>query len=108
MENPTNEKLRLLTNEKLKQKFESPFELVGYAISLVGNMVHSGRAPRVRINNENLAVLALQEILEGKDVLESIPDEVPLIEEVAASFAPAPIAMETLRPLEKKKTRRIL
>lgn len=106
MEHQTAEKN--LTNEKLKEKFESPFELVGYAITLVGNMVQSGRAPRVRSSIENPAVWALEEILQGKDVLETIPDEEPMIDAIAESYAPIATPAETLRPLEKKKPRRIL
>ena len=106
MENQTNEKN--LTNEKLKEKFESPFELVGYAITLVGNMVHSGRAPRIKTTVENPAVWALEEILQGKDILETIPEDAPLIETVAQTFAATTLEMDTLKPIEKKKPRRIL
>jgi hypothetical protein len=71
-----------LTNEKLRNRFPNLFELVDYAIDLVDNMVQSGRGPRVRINNENPAVIVLEEISEGKDVIDPLPA--------------APVAVETL------------
>lgn len=107
MESRESGKDRLLTNEKLKDKFKSQFELVGYAINLVDNMVRSGRAPRVKSTIENPAVLALEEILQGKDVLESLPDDTPLIPVVAATYM-TPVEMESIKTPEKKKSRRIL
>lgn len=104
METLVNDKA--LTNEKIKTKFESPFELVGYAIQLVTNMVLSGRAPMVKTSVENPAVIALDEIAQGKDVMTEIPVSVA---QISASVSITPVAeVETPRPPKKEKPRRIL
>ncbi len=59
-----------LTNESIRGKFQSNFELVNYAIGLVEVMVKTGRAPRVHIDIENPAVQVIEEILTGKDRFE--------------------------------------
>ncbi len=61
-----------LTNEALRGKFQSSFELVNYAIRLAENMVRTGRAPRVQTEVENPAVQILEEISAGKDRFEDI------------------------------------
>lgn len=61
------EKRESLTNEKLKAKFISQFELVNYAIRLAENMIHSGRGPRVRLDTDNVAQQVVAEIQAGKD-----------------------------------------
>lgn len=61
-----------LTNEALRGKFQSSFELVNYAIRLAENMVRTGRAPRVQTDVENPAVQILEEISAGKDRFEDI------------------------------------
>lgn len=97
---------KALTNEKIKTKFESPFELVGYAIALVTNMVQSGRAPMVKTTVENPAVIALDEIAQGKDVITAIPENVI---QISTSISITPAAeMEHTRPPKKEKPRRIL
>lgn len=96
-----------LTNEKIKKKFNSQFELVGHAIALVDNMVKSGRAPRVKSLSENPAVLVLEEIEQGKDSLEMLPMDVPVATAVATTYAIQEV--ETPKAPEKKaKSRRIL
>ena len=104
MDNLTKDKA--LTNEKIKAKFESPFELVGYAIALVTNMVLSGRAPLVKTNVENPAVIALDEISQGKDAIQPLPEPVVLVS-VAAAVAYSGES-EMPRPMKKEKPRRIL
>lgn len=65
-----------LTNEKLKSKFTSQFELVNYAIKLAENMIHTGRGPRVRVDSDNVAQNVLSEIQAGKDqFVECLPGE---------------------------------
>ena len=61
-----------LTNEKLLNKFTNQFELVNYAIKLAENMIHTGRAPRVRTETQNSSLNVLAELNAGKDVLEEI------------------------------------
>lgn len=94
-----------LTNEKLAHKFKSQFQLVNYSISLVKNMVHSGRAPRIRSDIQNPAVLALEEIFQGKDQLDDLTQIKIEVSHVAVI---PPVEPEVLKSPEKKKPRRIL
>ncbi len=64
-----------LTNEKIKQRFTSQFELVGYAIKLADNMMKTGRGPRIAVESQNLAINVLAEINAGLDRFEDIPKE---------------------------------
>lgn len=98
--------METLTNEKIKGKFESPFELVGYAIALVTNMVLSGRAPMVKTTVENPAVIALDEIAQGKDVIKEIPQ--PPVQVSATVALSMTTELEPARPVKKEKPRRIL
>lgn len=61
-----------ITNEEIRKKFSSSFELVNYAISLAENMIKSGREARVKSDVENRALLVLEEIYAGKDKLDPI------------------------------------
>ncbi len=61
-----------LTIENISEKFDSQFDMVNHAIGLAVNMIHSGRGPRVKIDNDNPASQVLAEIVEGKDYLEEI------------------------------------
>lgn len=63
-----------LTNESLNKKFKSNFELVNYAIRLAANMIDTGRDPRVKSDNQNRALLILEEIDEGKDQFDQVPE----------------------------------
>lgn len=65
-----------LTNEQIKKKFKSQFELVGYAIKLAENMIQTGRGPRVKSDSQNVAIHILDEIKSGLDKFEDIPKEV--------------------------------
>lgn len=65
-----------LTNEEIKKKFKSQFELVGYAIKLAENMIRTGRAARIKSESQNPAMLTLGEIEEGVDHFDEIPKEV--------------------------------
>lgn len=64
-----------LTNEKLRNRFTSQFELVNYAIKLAENMIKTGRAPRIATDVQNLAIQILEEIVAGKDKFEEILPE---------------------------------
>lgn len=67
-----------LTNEEILKKFSNQFDLVRYAIELGQNIILSGREPRVKMDCQNVATQALQEILVGKDVLEPLnPETLP-------------------------------
>ena len=98
-----------LTNESIRKKFKSQFELVNYAIKLSEQMIHSGRTPMVDTESENTAVVIIEEINEGKDTFdehilvskEIIAEPESLKNAVEATPAPA-------KATEKKKTRRIL
>ncbi len=66
-----------LTNELMRKKFSSQFELVNYAIKLAANMIHTGREEaRVKIDSQNRAMQILSEILNGKDRFDEIIIEV--------------------------------
>lgn len=59
-----------LTNEKLKARFPSQFDLVNYAIKHAEGMVESGKASRVIVagqNQDNVALQTLYEIVSGRD-----------------------------------------
>lgn len=56
-----------LTNETIKKRFVSQFELVGYLINQAKSMIRSGRGPTVRIVSDNPAVIVVEEVLEGRD-----------------------------------------
>lgn len=66
------ERKEYLTNENLRKKFNSQFDLVNYAISLAENMILSGRDSRVQLDTQNRATQLLAEIYEGKDKFEEI------------------------------------
>ncbi len=103
------EKNEFLTNESIRKKFKSQFELVNYAIKLSEQMIHSSRPPMVDTESENTAVIIVEEINEGKDVFdehilvskEIIVEPETLKNGVDVNHAPA-------KATEKKKTRRIL
>ena len=61
-----------LTNEKIRKKFISQFELVNYAIKLAENMIHTGRDPRVKIDSHNRSLQVLTEIINDKDRFDEI------------------------------------
>ena len=65
-----------LTNEILAKKFKNNFELVNYAIKLAENMIKTGRESRVKSDTQNRAMLILQEINEGKDQFDHVPENV--------------------------------
>lgn len=78
-----------ITNEDLGKKFTNLFDLVNYAILLSENIILTGRAPRVRMDVQNPALLALEEINKGVDRFEEViikPKEVDLIETMTISF----------------------
>lgn len=102
-----DENNELLTNESIRKKFKSQFELVNYAIKLSEQMIHSGRAPMVDTESENTAVIIIDEINQGKDIFdEHILVSKEIItepESMKVDVVPAPA-----KTAEKKKTRRIL
>ncbi len=61
-----------LTNEKIRKKFASQFDLVNYAIRHAENMIHTGRDPRVKIDSQNRSLQVLTEILNDKDRFDEI------------------------------------
>lgn len=98
------EKKDTLTNELLGGKFKSQFELVNYAIRLADNLIRSGRAPRVvKLDTQNPAALILEEIVQGKDVFEIIPEE-----EVFDQGAYDREHTGPFKSSDRKKTRRLL
>lgn len=64
-----------LTIESLRKKFDSQFDLVNHAIGLAENLITTGRAPRVKIKNNNPAVQVIAEIREGKDFFVAVDGE---------------------------------
>jgi hypothetical protein len=61
-----------LTNEKIRKKFASQFDLVNYAIKLAENMIMTGRDPRVKIDSHNRSMQVLTEIISDKDRFDEI------------------------------------
>lgn len=61
-----------ITNEEIRKRFSSNFELVNYAISIAENMIKSGRESRVKSDTQNRAMQVLEEIYAGKDKLDPI------------------------------------
>lgn len=96
-----------LTNEKLNKKFKSQFDLVEHAIRLVDNMVKSGRSPRIKLDIQNPAVIALEEIVQGRDALVDLPER-PVMEYAMAVQTTTAVLPEKSRTVEKKKGRRLL
>lgn len=70
----------VLTNERLKKRFASQFDLVNYAIKLAAQMIQSGRAPRVKTDVQNVALLILQELIAGRDQFDDFDLEEALLE----------------------------
>ena len=71
-----------LTNERIKKDFTNQFNLVSYAISLATDMIKTGRSAYVDMDSENPALLVLEEIAEGKDMLEEPSTEPVAVEEI--------------------------
>lgn len=103
------EKKELLTNESIRKKFKSQFELVNYAIKLSEQMIQSGRAPLTVTDSENTAVIIIEEINEGKDKFD---EQALILKEIITEPQSLKNGIETttapVKPVEKKKTRRIL
>lgn len=112
-----------LTNENIKSKFKSQFELVNYSILMAEQLIRSGRAPRVDIDNLNPAVVVVEEIEEGEDTLEpiaalpveSVQKETSTKERISrekkeeSSYeGKSSSKQKGDQPVEKRKTRRIL
>lgn len=57
----------VLTNEKLKKRFASQFDLVNYAIKLAAQMIQSGRAPKIGSEVMNVALVIMAELNAGRD-----------------------------------------
>jgi DNA-directed RNA polymerase subunit omega len=101
-----------LTNESLKKKFKSQFELVGYAIKLAVNMIKTGRAPRIKSDSQNVAINVLEEINAGLDKFEDIPKDSKSDHDV--SYARPAEKRDTgknesnTKTAERKRTRKIL
>lgn len=75
-----------LTSEALCRKYSSHFEFVNHAIKLAENFIYSGRAPRVPTDeSQSVPSIILQEIVEGKDYFEDLPEEDDYAENVPAS-----------------------
>jgi DNA-directed RNA polymerase subunit omega len=100
-----------LTNEKVRAKFVSQFDLVNYAIRLAANMIHTGRDARVKVDSQNRAMQVLGEIIEGKDQF----DDIVTTQEVEMPAAPLSHAhinheerdLEMPKATEKKKSRKL-
>lgn len=59
-----------LTNEQLRPRFRSQFDLVTYAIGQATGMIQTGRPARVKTDILNVAHQVLEEIVQGKDAFE--------------------------------------
>lgn len=82
-----------LTNDKLRGKFKSQFELVNYAIRLAENMIYTGRAPRIKTDSQNPTVQIVEEIIAGQDRFEELQEDTGEMEpsmEIAGQGIPQP------------------
>lgn len=70
-----------LTNEQLRLKCKSQFELVNYAIRLAEHFIKSGREPSPSSGTKNLSLQILAEIADVKNNLEKLPEFVPEYQE---------------------------
>lgn len=101
-----------LTNECVKKKFKSQFELVGHAIKLAENMIKTGRGPRVKSESQNVAIHVLDEIKEGLDKFEDIPTDTRIV--VESTYTKSADRKESgkiesnTKTSERKRTRKIL
>jgi|GEM_PF-1648927 len=95
-----------LTNEKIKERFDNPFKMVNYAIELAGQLVRTGRGPRVKIDNQNPAVQVIAEISEGRDFLIDLADDdLQLDVDLFEKEAPAPVLIiGEEEPVKGRKT----
>lgn len=98
------------TNEALRKKFKSQFELVSYAISLAENMILTGREPRVRTDTQNRAMQVIAEITAGKDELVPIPEQKRYEEKMDGAPFPANEGKSSSHKTssERKRPRKIL
>lgn len=71
-----------LTNEQLRQKSKSQFDLVNYAIKLAEYFIRSGHEPSYHSGLKNPALQVLAEIASNKGELEEIPEIIIEEEEV--------------------------
>lgn len=100
---PTND----LTNETIRKKFVSQFDLVNYAIRLAENMIRSGRDARVKIDTQSRAMQVLAEITTGKDQFdELIPSVSVEVEDITIKKIDPKHLREFTSP-KKSETRRI-
>lgn len=98
-----------LTNEQLKKRFGSQFELVGYAIKLAENMIKSGRDPYIRSESQNAAMHVLEEIEAGVDHFEEIPKQKPAHEIHVEKMTDLKEFKDPVtKPSERKRARKIL
>ncbi len=94
-----------LTNEEVRGKFKSSFDLVNYAIQLAENMIKTGREARVKSEVQNRAMLILEEIQEGKDQFDEIKETVVSGFGSEELDGTAPQAMVFEERVEKRKYR---
>lgn len=95
----------LLTNEAIRGKFPSSFELVNYAIELAVNMIHTGRESRVKSEVQNRALVILEEIHAGKDHFDDIIAIAPALSSPVALDAALAHTLVMEEPAEKQKRR---
>lgn len=98
-----------LTNENVKKKFKSQFELVGYAIKLAENMIKTGRGPRIKTDTQNVAINVVDEINAGLDKFEDIPKYAHLEAEAEKNHDRKDFSKaENNGKTERKRARKIL
>ncbi len=64
-----------LTTEALVHGFKSQFDLVAQAVKIAENMVHTGRAVRVKTDVQNPAYNVLQEVLNDYTDIPGVDEE---------------------------------
>lgn len=98
------------TSERLTKKFKSNFDLVNYAIALAENKIRTGRDGHT-FEKDNVVIMTLKDIEEGKDHFEPIPVPSFKTEQIAKTDKISPISAgfeeekEELA-IEKKKGRK--
>lgn len=92
-----------ITNELIRKKFTSQFDLVNYAISLAENMIRSGREPRIKMDTQNRAMQVIGEIVTGNDQFDEIA-VAPVAQAEEATFKTKSSEFRNLKENGKSKS----
>jgi hypothetical protein len=92
-----------ITNELIRKKFTSQFDLVNYAISLAENMIRTGRDSRVKIDTQNRAMQVIAEIVTGNDQFDEVA-AAPAVQVEEATFKTKSSEFRNMKETGKSRT----